>query len=192
MRIIEKLKNIKNIKNAKEAVGGKAVKASTNKINARHFPANAEKKFVKYFNTNIKKPTSLNFFVILATNPSENLITRLTEFYHLWPLQQWVSSLVGLIALYWATGYFYNRWLSDKGGWLSWERRIWLIAYDFLINLSLGLYYMNYRETVLGAMMLKCPIAISPLIFILELVCFYIYCRFFINKKNEKKKNNKN
>jgi len=42
----------------------------------------------------------------------------------------------------------------------------------------LGLYYLNHRETAMGAMMLKCPIAISPVIFILELICVYMYYRF--------------
>jgi len=135
----------------------------------------------------VKDWTFANFFVVYSVNSSKDWTTRFSEFFHLWPLQQWISSLVGLILLYWITGYYYNKWLSDRGGWLSWERRIWLILLDFSVNLFLGIYYMNYRETVLGAMMLTCPIAISPLIFLMELICFYMYSRFV--KKGEKKEN---
>ena len=120
-----------------------------------------------------------------STNSVKDLTTLLTEFYHLWPLSQWISSFVSLILLYWITGYYYNKWLSNKGGWLNWKMRIWLIVSDLTINLILGLYYLNHRETVMGVIMLKCPIAISPLIFVLELTCVYIYYRF--GKKSSSK-----
>lgn len=140
------------------------------------------------------------YFLLLSTgnsgNSSKNWTALITEFYHLWPLHQWISSLAGLILLYWVTGYYYNKWLSDKGGWLDWNTRIWLIISDLTINLVLGLYYLNHRETAMGTMMLKCPIAISPLIFILELICFYMYYRFVkgsnTKKNTGKKASNKN
>jgi len=196
-------KQLKNMKDAKEAINGRVVsiskKISRNKKNSLTFDGKWQeffgfvKRFTKnllsglnFLNTCIRKSTFQSFYVIYAASPSKNLTARLAEFYQLWPLHQWISSLVGLIVLYWITGYFYNKWLSHHGGWLNWERRIWLIIFDFSINLILGIYYMNYRETVLGAIMLKCPIAISPLIFILELVCFYMYSRFV--KKNTHKK----
>lgn len=34
---------------------------------------------------------------------------------------------------------------------------------------------MNHRETLIGQIMVTCPIAISPLIFIVELICVTIY-----------------
>lgn len=124
-------------------------------------------------------------FLIFSTNSSKDLTTLFTEFYHLWPLSQWISSLVSLILLYWVTGYYYNKWLSNKGGWLDWKMRIWLIVSDLTINLILGLYYLNHRDTVMGVIMLKCPIAISPLIFVLELTCVYIYYRFGKNRSSK-------
>lgn len=136
--------------------------------------------------TNRTKSTLPKFFFLYSADPSRNWTTLLNEFYNLWPLHQWISSLAGLIALYWVTGYYYNKWLSDKGGWLDWKMRIWLIISDLTINLMLGIYYMNHRETAMGVVMLKCPIAISPLIFILELVCFYIYYRFGKNRRTKK------
>jgi hypothetical protein len=57
-----------------------------------------------------------------------------------------------------------------------------LISFDLGLNLVLGLYYMDHRETLLGAIMMRCPIAISPAIFAMELFCFYLYCRYFIPK----------
>lgn len=132
-----------------------------------------------------------NFLIFYPSNPSKSLTTQLSDFYHLWPLHQWISSLAGLILLYWITGYYYNKWLSDKGGWLDWKMRIWLIISDLTINLILGIYYMNYRETALGGLMLQCPIAISPLIFIIELACFYIYYRFGKDRKNTESKTRK-
>jgi len=58
-----------------------------------------------------------------------------------------------------------------------------LILADLVINLGLGIYYMQHRDTVMGAFMLQCPIAISPLIFILELICVYLYHRYYKSKK---------
>ena len=46
---------------------------------------------------------------------------------------------------------------------------------DLLLNLALGLYYMHYRDTLMGIIMLRCPIAISPLIFVIEMVFVYMY-----------------
>jgi hypothetical protein len=41
-----------------------------------------------------------------------------------------------------------------------------------MINLALGVYYMGARDTFMGEIMLRCPIAISPLIFAVEFVTF--------------------
>jgi uncharacterized protein YacL len=121
------------------------------------------------------------FFVILSINGStsmEKFLKQLLDFYHIWPLAQWISSLVGLVVLYLITGYYYNKWLSDKGGWLDMKTRVWLIVFDISLNLVVGIYYMNHRETILGAIMVRCPVAISPGIFAAELCCFYFYCRY--------------
>lgn len=128
--------------------------------------------------TNRQHVTSNMLSFLLYTNSSNNWTKQLNEFYHIWPLGQWISSVLGLILLYWVTGYYYNKWLSEKGGWLDSKTRIWLIVSDLLINLTLGLYYMNHRETIFGVIMLRCPIAISPFIFVLELICVYSYYRF--------------
>jgi hypothetical protein len=45
-----------------------------------------------------------------------------------------------------------------------------MIFSDLLLNLVLGLYYLGYRETIMGQLMLKCPIAVSPVIFVIELL----------------------
>jgi len=67
------------------------------------------------------------------------------------------------------------------------KKRFALIFLDLGVNFALGIYYMAYRDTLLGQIMLTCPIAISPGIFIIELICFYVYCRFFIPSGQEYK-----
>ena len=103
------------------------------------------------------------------------VVSNLHMFFSIWPLSQWISSLVVLIILYIITGHYYNKWLSHAGGWLDVKTRCWLIAIDLTTNLILGLYYMNYRETTMGMIMMKCPIAVSPIIFCLELLAVYVY-----------------
>jgi hypothetical protein len=41
---------------------------------------------------------------------------------------------------------------------------------------------MHHRNTLLGAIMLKCPIAISPVIFLCEMICVYVYYRYWKKK----------
>ena len=53
---------------------------------------------------------------------------------------------------------------------------------DLLLNLGLGLYYMHYRDTLMGMIMLRCPIAISPVIFVVEMICVYMYYLFWKKK----------
>jgi len=125
------------------------------------------------------------FFLIvfLAYVSADNWFPAFKSFLNIWPLRLWITSLGGLIFLYWITGYCYNKWLSDLGGWIDSTKRMGLILADLVINLGLGIYYMQHRDTLMGAFMLQCPIAISPLIFILELICVYFYHRYYKYKK---------
>jgi hypothetical protein len=137
----------------------------------------------KKLNPKFNKVERLNFFILfiftIPPKSGEKFFKQVIDFYHIWPLGQWIGSLVGLILLYLVTGYYYNKWLSDKGGWLDMKTRVWLILFDLSLNFALGLYYMNHRETILGSIMMRCPIAISPGIFLIELICFYFYSRYF-------------
>lgn len=128
-----------------------------------------------------------NRILLIVSNPENprTLTIKLWEFYNIWPWHQWCTSLGLLIASYWYAGTLYNRWLSDRGGWLSWKMRVWLIVSDLSLNLSLGVYYMDHRDTFMGQFMLKCPVAISPIIFLLELLCVYLYFRY--GSKDKKK-----
>jgi hypothetical protein len=119
--------------------------------------------------------------------PLEVLTKKLIEFYNLWPFEQWAWSLVSLIVLYWITGHFYGIWLHDtlrrwSNRWIyiSLYMRTSLILVDLAINLSLGLHYMQHRDTIMGQIMIKCPIAVSPVIFALELL--YVTLYFFYYK----------
>jgi uncharacterized membrane protein len=108
----------------------------------------------------------------------------LVEFFQLWPLEQWVFSLIGLVLLYWATTKAYNKRLKRKYNTeLTIQVRVYMIVSDLVINLALGLYYLNYRETTLGQLMVSCPIAVSPLIFIVELILVIMW--YEIYKKNK-------
>ena len=63
--------------------------------------------------------------------------------------------------------------------------RVGLILSDLSLNLGLGMYYMDHRDTFMGQFMLRCPVAISPFIFLLELLCVYLYYRYGSKKKNQ-------
>jgi len=133
-----------------------------------------------------------SLFLVAAAPDSAQLIWhRIIEFYRIWPLHQWISSLITLIILYWGTGKLYNRWLSNKGGWLTWQTRMYLIATDLSMNFVIGVHYMYFRDTFMGQFMLTCPIALSPFIFLIELFCVYLFHRFS-NSPLSKKKNSVN
>ena len=138
--------------------------------------------------SNISQTISFFWFLCWSTQPSQpksfsSFFETLNAFYHVWPLSQWISSLLVLIFLYWIAGSYYNKLLSDRGGWLKVKTRIGLIVFDLAVNLALGLYYMNHRETLVGIIMMRCPIAISPIIFLCEMVCVYLYYRYYRSKK---------
>lgn len=110
------------------------------------------------------------------------------DYFSIWPLFQWVTSLLTLILMYWASGYFYNKYLAEEGGWMDAKARIIMILVDLILNFALGIYYMNYRDTFIGALMVQCPIFCSPLFWLVELLCFFLYTRFFLKNSPKKKK----
>lgn len=123
---------------------------------------------------NIKKKNVLHNQVvslILITLPREALI----EFINLWPVEQWVTSLMGLVLMYWWATKFYNKRLQKYDLSMTVAIRFWMIFSDLAINLALGLYYLGYRETVMGQLMIKCPIAVSPVIFLIEFILLDFY-----------------
>ena len=128
---------------------------------------------------------SLFLLILVRQEPQtwKALHQNFLDFFHIWPASQWFFSIISLIGLYWLTGHYYNKWLVHHGGWLDFKTRVWLILIDLTINLALGLYYMQYRETLMGMIMLRCPIAISPLIFLMEMICVYIYLNIYLKKK---------
>lgn len=116
---------------------------------------------------------------------------RLIEFFQIWPLQQWITSLVGLVVMYWLATEVYNKRLVKVDLGMSIQFRFWMILSDLLLNLVLGLYYLGYRETVMGQLMLKCPIAVSPVIFVIELILLIIIKEYAIYKISSTSKANK-
>ena len=130
---------------------------------------------------------NLNFLLITNFNSEKDSIWNLiVKFYKLWPPFQWATSLLTLILIYWATGYYYNKFLSQRSGWMGVKARISMISLDLLLNFILGIYYMNYRETFIGTLMIQCPVFCSPIFWLLELICFYIYYKYeWIFKKKK-------
>lgn len=126
----------------------------------------------------IAQNINFSFILIFTSAPNQNSVWELLiKYYHIWPPFQWITSLVTLILIYWMSGYFYNKLLSQKGGWMDTKTRIIMIIIDLVLNFSLGVYYMNFRDTFIGALMIQCPVFCSPLFWIVELICFYIYSK---------------
>ena len=74
--------------------------------------------------------------------------------------------------------YFFNGICQKYTGriWLSKQGRCGVIFVDLSTNLLIGMYYMNYPETVMGQFMSMCPIALSPFILAFELTLLFLYC----------------
>lgn len=125
----------------------------------------------------ISKKESFSLQFMLSFIP-EAFSKQICAFFSIWSFFQWSSSLIGLVLLYWAGGHFYNKYLAKHSCVLETNVLVCLIFVDLTVNLILGIYYMGYRETVMGQIMLTCPIAISPIIFILELSCYFFYGRY--------------
>lgn len=135
----------------------------------------------KFKNLNL----SLMLFVNSASN-SNSLWESIIQFYKLWPPFQWATSLLTLVLMYWLSGYYYNKFLSYKGGWMSAKTRIYMIIVDLLLNFILGIYYMNYRNTFIGTLLIQCPVFCSPFFWMIELIVFYIYYRYIFSKDKKK------
>lgn len=155
-------------------------------------------KFLKKNYNNIK-PSYRQFEIVCSLSlpmKIKDFINTLSEFFQIWPLQQWIFSLLGLIFSYLITINLYNKRLKKKElEPISKKGCFWMIFIDLLINLIVGLYYFKKIKLPMGIIMLKCPIAISPIIFIIEffLVClwknrhtiiYHIIENFYENKQN--------
>lgn len=141
-------------------------------------------------------PNSLvtNLLFMLITTPIKNkdywesFTSNFFTFMNIWPLHQWISSLVTLVLLYIWAGHIYNRKLLASGGWISTKTRIYMILIDLGLNLAIGMYYMNFRETLFGQFMMHCPIAISPFIFLCEFIIVdWYYKKYTLPEENKAK-----
>lgn len=148
---------------------------SNENIKSNFWPTKVKKKNIFVFNNF----WSLNFLLLTNIKSEKTSSWELIlKFYQLWPPLQWATSLLTLILIYWVTGYYYNKFLSQRSGWMGVKARIIMIVFDLLLNFTLGIYYMNYRDTFIGTLMIKCPVFCSPIFWVIELICFYIYYRY--------------
>lgn len=109
------------------------------------------------------------------------------QYFSIWSLHQWWTSLLALFVYYYLTTVIFNKYLSRWGGWMSVKARTFLLILDLFINFSLGIYYMSYRETMIGDLMRQCPIALSPFIMAIEFLLFLIYWIYRIKLENQSK-----
>ena len=111
--------------------------------------------------------------------------TLFWTFLNTWSLQQWVLSIVGLVAFYIVVYTLINRsrWANVMGK-LTRNNIIFLMLSDFAINLVIGMIcmYPTLRNTWFGSFMSQCPIAISPIIFVIEISAVYWASKHFLNK----------
>ena len=132
---------------------------------------------------------SLIFFLTSSSSPKKptSFWADVIQYFEIWSFFQWTTSLVTLIFGYWATGYLYNKILSKKGGWMDAKTRIIMIIVDLILNFIFGIYFMGHRDTVIGQLVLHCPVFFSPFFWIVELICFYLYSRYNFSLKKKKK-----
>ena len=57
-----------------------------------------------------------------------------------------------------------------------------MIVLDLVFNVVVGMYYMGHRETLMGEFMMRCPIAISPFIFLIEFIVVVCYSKYYERK----------
>lgn len=114
-----------------------------------------------------------------------NLEARIHDFYHFWDFEKWSISLGTLIITYYAVGTIYDYILFRKTGmhWISPLQRALAILVDLIANVGIGIYYVWSPDTVIGALMAQCPIAMSPFFFLIEMICFHIYYLSLTNPK---------
>jgi len=114
----------------------------------------------------------------------ENLWDLIIRFVNIWPVSQWLWSLLSLVLIYILFSHIYNKWFAKKiGYYMSNKLIVNLIVFDVVLNFIIGVYYMGHRDTAFGLFMLKCPIAISPFIFMIEFIIIIILFLIFNRKK---------
>ncbi len=129
------------------------------------------------------KNMNLNFLVILSTGVgggvsgtgnTPSIFKVIEDFISVWPLHQWISTLVTL-------GLFYLlilRWIDKKV--FNWKVGIILYILDIVLNLSIDILVLHYAVPIfLLKMVQMCPLSLSAIIILIEGIIYY----FFFNKK---------
>lgn len=140
---------------------------------------------------------SLTVWVVIPgyLSASETLLDRIHNFLSIWTLQQWAKSLVGMGALYFLimyVGYFYYCQSYFNVSRISPLLVLGLVALDFTLNMILGFAMVEFGHAGQGLydLMHQCPISLSPIIFVIEMIWlhFYLqkkYSHDFIDEKKE-------
>jgi hypothetical protein len=109
----------------------------------------------------------------------------IVDFVNLWPLQQWVSSLLFLLVLYTGVLRFLNWFKYTKKYFTVFTRKNCLLLFflDILINIIIDVVVLHYQTPIYILNLVQmCPISLSPIIIIIEIVIFYYWTHWNKNK----------
>lgn len=111
-------------------------------------------------------------------------------FFQTWTLKLWVFTLGGTIVVSIFMGSVF-KWLIKKiidASWTHFSTRFLLIINELFINFTIGILVVH-NKTYFAGLVLICPLAISPAIYIIELLIFGLYCiiKYHHSKVNDNK-----
>lgn len=113
-------------------------------------------------------------------------------FFNTWSLQQWIWTIIAVIILYFILFKLYNLIVRAICYQTQWHPYVfsnkiicWIIIFDVGLNFIIGIIFMLpfLQNTALALFLLKCPIALSPFILVIELILLFFYV--CINYKNK-------
>lgn len=125
---------------------------------------------------------SLTVWIVIPgyLSASETIWDHIIAFLSIWSVQQWTKSIAGMAFLYFFGMYswYYIFCVGKfKTSQISPLLVLGLVVLDFALNMILGFAMVEFGHSGQGLydLMHQCPIALSPFIFIAEMVWLYFY-----------------
>lgn len=103
-----------------------------------------------------------------------------THFINLWPLEQWIYSLIALGVFYIGLIQLFRKFTANKRfkEIFTVQACCGLYLLDIFLNIGFDIIILYGTKTsVLFKMVEACPISFSPVIIIVEGIFFYYYCK---------------
>jgi hypothetical protein len=105
---------------------------------------------------------------------------------NIWSLRQWSFSVGAILPLYWYLfDILFHIGLIDRK--FTAKEKFFFISTDLLLNFIVGLTYMAHPQTVIGALMRECPVALSPYFIVVEIIAYVSYQAWLKYKLKNKK-----